>query len=533
MLKSSRERLTEIVKTLASYGFSHIVRTRIRSTSIEQDARNLRLAFEDLGPSFIKIGQIISTRADLLPKEYIEELSKLRDEAPPIPFSDVEHTFEKAFNEKLSDVFSYVDPKPLGSASVAQVHKAILKENGREVIIKVQRPQIEENLMRDIRLFTRIINMAPHMLKDMIVDADEALKEIEESTRIEMDFRNEARHLKKFRALNADVDAVTAPEPILHYTANTVIVEEYVDGIRNLNRSALLEEGYDTTDIGNKLIYSFLKQVFEDGFFHGDPHPGNILISDRQIVFLDFGITGSLTKGVRDNLKRLLKAIITEDIEELLNLILQMAVTDREIDRHELYDDLTVFYKVYVQRSFDMINMNDLFSDILSITHKHKLVMPNDFIMLAKSLTILEGVIEDLNPEINLMSTAKLFVQSSDAFSFFDEFSKDKLALNTYQLTKDSLKIPGALKGTLETISNGHLKVHVDLIDFEEKWTGINKMANRLVFAVVIAALILSSAFITVMAEGTWLAIFGIVVFILIGFLSLWLLYSVFKSGNL
>lgn len=532
MLKSNRERLTEIVKTLASYGFGHIVRTRMRKTTQEQDARNLRLAFEELGPSFIKIGQIISTRQDLLPREYINELSKLRDEAPPIPFSDVEYAFRKEFNQSLDDVFIHVDKKPIGSASVAQVHKGTMKD-GREIVLKVQRPQIEETLLRDIRLFSRILNVAPDILKDMLVDADEALKEIEESTRIEMDLRNEARHLKEFRALNDDVEVVNAPEPIFQYTSKTVIVEEYVDGIRNLNPLQLIEAGYDTEDIGNKLVFSFLKQVFEDGFFHGDPHPGNIIISDQQIIFLDFGIVGLLSNGVRDSLKRLLKAIVTEDIEELMNLILQMAVTDRDIDRHELYDDLNVFYKIYVKRSFEMINMNDLFSDILNITHKHKLVMPNDFIMLAKSLTILEGVVQDLNSDINIMGTAKLFLQSSKEFDILNNFSSDKVLLDSYQLAKDTLTLPASIKGTLDTIANGHLKAHIDLIDFEEKWTGINKMANRMVFAVVIAALILSSAFITVMAEGTWLAIFGIAVFLFIGILSLWLIYSIFKSGNL
>ncbi|MDZ7834526.1 MAG: AarF/UbiB family protein [Alkalibacterium sp.] len=230
-MKSNRERLREIASVLASYGFGHIYRTRVRTKHKEQDAKNLRLAFEELGPSFIKIGQIISTRQDLLPPNYIQEMSKLRDDAPPFDYSEIKRIFEEEFKQPLSDVFEWVDESPIASASVAQVHRAKLL-SGEDVVIKVQRPEIEENLLRDIQLFSRIVSMAPETVKEMLVDVEAAFKEIEETTKRELDFRNEGQALVKFKHLNAENDAVTVPTPYPSYTSKRVLVEDHIAGIK-------------------------------------------------------------------------------------------------------------------------------------------------------------------------------------------------------------------------------------------------------------------------------------------------------------
>lgn len=531
-MKSNRERLTEIARTLASYGVSHIYSTRIRSQQKSEDAKNLRKAFEDLGPTFIKFGQIISTRRDLLPPEHIEELSKLRDDAPSFPFSSVEKTFKEDFHQNLDEVFNWVEQKPFASASVSQVHKAEFK-TGERVVLKVQRPYMEENLLRDIRLFSRVVNMAPDTVTDVLVDASQAMREIEESTEEELDFRNEGRILAQFRVNNEALDSVDAPKPYLNYTSKRVLVMEYIDGIRGLDKKRIIEEGYDTEDVAEKLIYSFLTQVFRDGLFHGDPHPGNIFIRARKIIFLDFGIAGELDDGIRNDLIKFLRAIVLEDTEELMNLLLQMTVNNPDVDRFEMQDDIEIFFQTYVNRSFSRIDVGAIFSDIMNITRKHKIVLPNDFILLSKSLSMIEGIVSDLHEDINVMSIAFDYVKNQDEFSLFKIPSRDKLALNLYKLTTDSVSLPVNFKKLLDTINKGHLKVHIDLIDFEEKWTGINKMANRLIFAIIIASLILASAYITVTAVATWLEIFGIIIFIGVGIMGLWLLYSIYRSGNL
>lgn len=531
-MKSNRERLTEIATTLASYGFGHIYRTRVRTKHKEQDAENLRRAFEDLGPSFIKIGQIISTRQDLLPPNYIEEMSKLRDQAPPFPFEDIERIFYEDFHLRLDEVFEWIEEKPLASASVAQVHKAQLL-TGEEVIVKVQRPEIEENLLRDIQLFSKIVSMAPETVKEMLVDAKTAFKEIEATTKIELDFRNEAQSLVRFRELNKELDAVSAPKPILKHTSKRVLVEEFIDGIRGLNRSEIREEGYEKEDIAEKMVYSFLSQVFKDGFFHGDPHPGNIVIRDKKIVFIDFGIVGELSPSVRENLSKLMKAIVFEDIDTLMNLLLSMAITKEKVDRFAFSEDLHHFYQSYISKSFGQLDLSTFFSDVLQVTHDHKMIMPNDFIMLAKSLTILEGVVSDLHPDINVMEIATTYIKASGDIKLLDHMTKDKLKLGLYQLVTDSAKIPSTFKRTLDMINNGRLMVHLDLVHFEDKWREVNKMVNRIVFALIIAALILASSIIFILSEGTGVSLFAIIIFIGAGIMGLWLLVSIIQSGTL
>lgn len=499
---------------------------------MHQDAENLRRAFEDLGPSFIKIGQIISTRQDLLPADYVAEMSKLRDQAPPFPFEEIEKIFFEDFRQPLEDVFEWIEKTPIASASVAQVHKAKLL-TGEEVAIKVQRPEIEENLLRDIRLFSRIVSMAPETVKEMLVDAEAAFKEIEETTKTELDFRNEGQFLVRFRELNKELDAVTSPKPYLKYTSKRVLVEEYVEGIRGLRAHELREAGYDRKDIAEKMVYAFLSQVFKDGFFHGDPHPGNIIIRDKKIVFIDFGIVGELSASVRENLSQLTKAIVFEDIDQLMSLLLAMAVTKEKVDRFAFSEDLTHFYQTYISKSFGQLDLSTFFSDVLEVTHKHKMIMPNDFIMLAKSLTILEGVVSDLHPDINVMEIATTYLKASDDIKLLDSMTKDKLKIGLYQLVTDSAKLPSTLKHTLDMINNGRLMVHIDLVHFEDKWREVNKMVNRIVFALIIAALILASSVIFVLAEEAGISLFAIIIFIGAGIMGIWLLISIIKSGTL
>lgn len=532
MAKSNGERLREIATVLASYGFGHIYRTRIRSNKEEQDAANFRKAFEELGPSFIKIGQIISTRRDLLPPDYIKELQKLQDDAPVFPFSQVRKIFEEDFHQTLEDVFKKVDEEPLASASVAQVHRAVMK-NGKEVVIKVQRPDIEENLLRDINLFSRIVSMAPGTVKEILVDPEAAFEEIEESTREELDFRNEAESLIKFKQFNKDIAAVNVPKPNMAYTSKRVLVEENVDGIKGLDSLELARAGYVPEDIAEKLLLAFLSQVFRDGFFHGDPHPGNIIIKERQIYFIDFGITGRLSESNKENLIKLLRSLVHQDIDAIMNLLLQMAITKERINRLNLYEDLSYLFATYLSRSFSQIDMSVLFADILQVTRKHKMTMPNDFIMLTKSLTLLEGVVTDLAPEVNVMEIAKEYIRQSDHVSLFEPISKERLVMDSYQLTQDALKLPSAVRTAVDNLNNGRTKVYIDLVDIDNKWTGINKMVNRIVFAVVIAALILASAIIVAMTEGTGLSILAIVIFLGAGILGLWLLISIIRSGTL
>jgi ubiquinone biosynthesis protein len=530
--KTGRGRLTEIATVLASYGFGHIYRTKMGRKDDSQDAESLRHAFEELGTTFIKIGQILSTRPDLLPSDYIEELAKLQDQAPPFPFEEIERTFEEEFDRKIETDFQWIDKEPLASASIAQVHRARTLE-GREVIIKVQRPDMEEDLLRDIQLFSRIISMAPETIKSFVIDAEVALAEVEKATKIELDFRNEVNALVRFRRNNKDRPVVTAPEPLLEYVSKRVLVEDYIPGINGLNIDKIVQAGYDKEDFVEKFVYTFLTQVFEDGFFHGDPHPGNIIISDKKIVYIDFGLYGELSEQNRERLMKILDAIVFEDVDGLMNLLLQMAIVKSDVDRFVLYEDLEHFFYVYVAKDVSQIDIGILFNDILSVTHKHGLIMPNDFIMLAKSMGVIEGVVSDFKTEVNVMDVAKTYLKESDGFSPLRRITDENVGLKAIRVASDTLELPTSLKKGLETIANGRTRINLEILNWEKKSIEVNKMVNRLVFAIIIAALVLASAIIIVSASRPGLSNLSILIFFGAGLMGLWLLISIIRSGTL
>ncbi len=530
--QTNRGRLTEIATTLASYGFGHIYRTRMGKKEEQQDARRLRLAFEDLGPTFIKFGQILSTRPDLLPADYIVELSKLQDKAPPFPFAKIKEIFEEDFNQTLEEVFEWLDEEPLASASVAQVHRARTFD-GEEVIIKVQRPDMEKDLLRDIRLFSRIIAMTPETIKSFIVDADVALAEVEKVTRVELDFRNEASALVQFRMNNENRPVIYAPKPMLKLTSKRVLVEEYVEGINGLDVHKLLKAGYSKEDFVEKFVYTFLAQLFEDGFFHADPHPGNIIIREGQIVYIDFGLYGELSQENRDKLLEILEAIVLEDIDRLMNVLLQLAIVKSEVDRYDFYNDLENFFYVYVAKDLKQIDIGSLMKDILNISHKHDLIMPNDFILLAKSLGIIEGVIEDFDTNVNVLAIAKTYLAEREDYSLMKQLVKKDLGVMTFKTATNLIELPTTLKKTLETLSNGRTRLNLEIMGWDKKSIELNKMVNRIVFAIIIASLILASAVITVSATSPGLTRLSTLIFLGAGLMGLWLLISIIRSGTL
>lgn len=530
--KTGRGRLTEIATVLASYGFGHIYRTKLGRKDESQDAESLRHAFEELGSTFIKIGQILSTRPDLLPSDYIEELSKLQDQAPPFPFEKIEEIFEEEFDRKIETDFQWIDKEPLASASIAQVHRARTLE-GREVIIKVQRPDMEEDLLRDIQLFSRIIARAPETIKSFVIDAEIALAEVEKATKIELDFRNEVNALVRFRRNNKNRPVVTAPEPLLKYVSKRVLVEDYIPGINGLQIDKIVQAGYDKEDFVEKFVYTFLTQVFEDGFFHGDPHPGNIIISDKKIVYIDFGLYGELSEQNRERLMKILDAIVFEDIDGLMNLLLQMAIVKSEVDRFVLYEDLEHFFYVYVAKDVSQIDIGKLFNDILGVTHKHGLIMPNDFIMLAKSMGVIEGVVSDFKTEVNVMEIARTYLKESNGFSPLKRITDENVGLKAIRVASDTLELPTSLKKGLETIANGRTRINLEVLNWEKKSIEINKMINRIVFAIIIASLVLASAIIIVSASRPSLSNLSTIIFLGAGLMGLWLLISIIRSGTL
>ncbi len=530
----TKKRFREIVRVLATYGFGHILHAKLRSDKLKKDPENLRLVFEELGPTFIKIGQILSTRPDILPAEYIAELTKLQDKAPPFPYETLWEILKEELGQK-TELFQSIEKTPLACASVAQVHRGILKD-GTRCIVKVQRPDIEERLLEDLHILIRIVETAPNTLRDVLLDPVEALEEILETTRVELDFLHEMRAIHRFEKENASILCVAIPKVYDHLCTKRVIVQEEVEGIKITEKDMLLKEGYDLEDIGKKLVLSYLYQLFNNGFFHGDPHPGNLLILDGKIYYIDFGIMGALSKRTQNAINDLLLAMVKKDISALTNLVVEVAEQKGPLNKNVLYEDIEYIVHYYLQSSLKNIQVSRLFMDLFEAARKNNLKLPKEYTTLLKSLLILEGVLSDLAPELSIMEIAKDYLKEDHKINLWPDFSLDSLALNGYTLVKDSLKIPISIQTILDNFISGRGKVKVDIVNLSDKWVDFNKMVNRMVFALIVSAIIIASALIIRTGAGpeiNGISLVGMLGFALAGFLGLWLLISILKSGNI
>lgn len=531
----SKKRFREIVRVLASYGFGHIIHAKFRTEKMKNDPENLRLVFEELGPTFIKIGQILSTRPDVLPAEYITELAKLQDKAPPFPYETVKSIIEEELGRPLPEVFYSLTETPMACASVAQVHRAVLLD-GTRVIVKVQRPDIEDRLLEDLHILIRIVKRAPNTLRDILLDPVEALEEILETTKIELDFTNEVHYMLRFQKENESIKCISIPKVHLNLSTKRIVVQEEIEGIKITDKEKLLEEGYDAEDIGRKLVLSYLYQLFSNGFFHGDPHPGNLIIHDKKIYYIDFGIMGSLTQKARRSVNDLLQAMVKRDIGQLVNLVLDLAQQKGPVDKNVLYEDIEYIIHYYLQTSLKNIQVSRLFMDLFEAARKNNLKLPKEFTTLLKSLLILEGVISEIAPDLSIMEIAKDYLKEDPKLTLWPEFSLDSLALHSYSLVKDTLKIPISIQTILDNFISGRGKVKLDIVNFDNRWVDFNKMINRMVFALVVSAIIIASALIIRSGDGpnfNGISLVGILGFALAGFLGLWLLISILKSGNI
>lgn len=529
MSKSSNDRFKEIVNVLFKYGFGYLVDSKIKRKTPSPE--NLKNAFEELGPTFIKLGQIISTRTDLLPKEYIEELKKLQDNALPEKFESIEKVFFEEFGVSLKNQFKFFDEVPMASASISQVHKATLLD-GREVIVKVQRPHIKEKMALDVSVLTRILKLIKNRFANSFMDPVEALNEIWISTQKELDFTIEMENTIKFKELNENVAFIYVPYVVESMSSERILTLERIDGIKVDNIKSLQENSYDLSDISRKLALGFLKQVFNDGFFHGDPHPGNILIDDNKICFIDFGIVGSLNLPLREALNDALVSIVLRDINKLISVFLSIGIRKGYVDRNALYEDIEYLFFNYLNTSLAHMNISLMLNDIIQLTAKHNIQLPKELTLVMKSLVILEGVMTDLSPEIKILDIAIPYVKENN--EFIPKLSRDDVLIKAYTFLNSLYKTPEKVVEVSDSILNGRTKIQLEHKNLEKPIIQVNKMINRLVFGIVISAMIISSAWLISSNAGpkfNGVSFMGIAGFLMSGVLALWLLISIIKSG--
>ena len=533
MRRNSVKRFREIIKVLGSYGFGSIIDYKFNKQN--KLPVNLRKAFEELGPTFIKIGQILSTRPDLLSSEYIIELSKLQDSVIPEDIETIKKIFFDEFLISTTDCFEKFYEKPLASASISQVHKATLKD-GRDVVVKVQRPDIAEKMKLDISILTRIVKFAKAKFSEALIDPEEALHEILLTTELELDFKNEVQNMNTFKNFNKDVAFLYVPYVVQDLSSTKVITMERINGFKVDDMKKLLIGHYDLEDLGKKLALSYLKQVLQDGFFHGDPHPGNIFICEGKICFIDFGIMGKLSNSLKLTLNDMITAVAFSDINKMISSILSIGIKKGYVNRNKLYEDLNYLILNYLSVSLNNIQISVMLSEIFDIARQNNIRLPRDFILLIRALVILEGVIAIIAPDIKIIDIAVPYVKANNKFSLFTQIDFNTILIHSYSFMKDSFKLPSKIIELSDSLISGRAKLQLEHKNLSTPISELNKGINRLVFALIISSTIIGSSTLLNSNIGPKIyniSLIGITGFMTAAFMGFWLLISIIKSGKI
>ena len=455
----------------------------------------LLIVIEELGPTYIKLGQIMSLHSDILPKEYCTELMKLNSEVTPMPFSDVISVIETSYGDRWSEIFESIDPVSLGSASIAQVHRARLK-TGENVIIKVQRKGIYDTMSRDIRLLHRAVRLLPSIggLKN-VVDLSQVLDELWSVAQEEMNFLKEADNMEEFARCNSDVAFVGVPTLYRRYTTSQVLVMEYIDGFSITDTEALQKNGYDLHEIGAKLVDNYIKQVINDGFFHADPHPGNLRIRDGKIIWIDMGMMGRLNERERGLLTEAVKGIADHDVSRVENAVLSLADFRKgKPDREQLYQDLRDILQRYGDTDIAGIDIADFFMDVMDAMKKNRITMPHGLTMLARGLTHMEGDLAEISPDINMAEIASQRIQASYLKSFDWKEALSHSGQDLFYAARDAAKLPSLMSRIMKEYLNGQSRVNLELKTSKNLAWLMRKLVQNIVIGMWVVALLISSS---------------------------------------
>lgn len=454
----------------------------------------LRMILEELGPTYIKLGQIMSLHSDFLPKAYCDELLKLNSDVTPMPFDDVEDVINHSYGQDWRELFQFIEEAPLGSASIAQVHRARLK-NGEEVIIKVERKGIYDTMARDIGLLHRLVKLIPPVgdFKNL-VDLDMVLDELWSVAQEEMDFLKEAANMDEFSRNNASVQYVTTPKLYHEYSTGHVLVMEYIDGYSLDDVESLQNAGYDMDEIGTKFVNNFIKQVMDDGFFHADPHPGNVKIRDGKIVWIDMGMMGRLSEKDRHTMIKGIRGIALHDISMVENSVLEIGEFRGKPDRERLYQDLKKFIADYGTTSMGSLDVAAAIAGLVEIMKQNRISLPHGVSMLCRGLTHIQGVLAVISPDINMMQIAvnRYTEDFLKNINWKSEFQKQ--ARIVYRSVNKGVEIPGLVTDILKEHLEGQSVVNIDLHSSENLTNVISAAIRNIVVGLCVAALLIASS---------------------------------------
>ena len=482
---------------------SRILKSKLKKREDIKPEVRLRRIFEKLGPTFIKFGQVLSVRPDLIPKHYSAELEKLQDRVPSFSFNEVRDTLEKELGKKVEHLFQEFDKKPIASASISQVHKATLK-TGEKVAVKIQRPDVKKTMEADIEIMFYIAElMEKHFDNIRRYKPVKIINEFKEWTEKELDFRIEARNAKRFYQNFHGSKTVYIPKVYDELTSEKVLTLEFIDGIELHDLKAIKKGRIDFNKIIKNGFEAIMTQVFVHGIFHADPHPGNLIIrKDNSIAFVDFGIVGYFDDRLKNKSTDLLYGIVSQDEELVMDTLVGMGLEGDSIDYEELKADISFIIQPLQHSSIKDIKISRVLEDILDIALKHKLKVPAPFVLFGKTIIILEGLALEYDPNFKLVETAKPFVEKLVERRKNPFYVWKTLVHNMDRYRKFFEEFPEKTERALDRIQKGTIKVDIEDTDIRKLSLEIDRSSNRVAYGLLISALLITSAILIQVEKG-------------------------------
>lgn len=493
----------------------------------EMTPAKLRMILEDLGPTYVKLGQIMSSRQDLIPAEYTRELEKLRSNVAPMSYEEVSEQIETSLGKKPEEIFAYFSKTPLGSASMAQVHQAVTK-NGEKVVVKVQRPGIYEQMEVDVKIMKKAGKLLSlNKVISSVVDIPTVISEFWTSAKEEMDFTHEAENAKRFARENKDYNYISVPKIYDEYTSRDILVMDEVDGVSIDDYQSLSEQGYSRQEIAMKLGVNFMDQVVKRGFFHADPHSGNLKVQDGKVVWLDFGMMGELSPAEAAQMNGAIKAMAARDNVRLTDCVLAIGIPPKDLDYTGFYSAVEQFLNRYIALSFADIDIAKMVTDVVEICHQYRIMLPKGITLLARSMVTIQGTLKDLDPSVNILQYVATEEKTIADMDWNQAFLK--LIESAAQAGKASLNLPLEANNILRQMQKGQFKMNMRLTDLPQLMPSVDKMIDRVILAMLIAALLVGSSIVcTTNMKPTFLDIplLGFLGFFVSFCLSLFLFYK-------
>ncbi|MFA6178481.1 MAG: AarF/UbiB family protein [Candidatus Methylopumilus sp.] len=494
-----------------------------------------RLAIQDLGPTFVKLGQVLATRPDIFPPSWIAEFSKLQDQVPPVPFEELLPDLEKALGKSPFEVFKDFETTPIAGASIAQVHFAKLQD-GTPVVVKIRRPNVQERIDADLRLLSHLGRMVEAEIEQVKrFQPGKIIGQFSKSLKRELDLALEGRNTERFAKNFADDENIKFAKIYWDYSSEGVLVMEHVDGIPGHALAEAQAAGLNLKLLAERGANAILKMVLIDGFFHADPHPGNLFyLPGNRLAIIDCGMVGRITLSRRDEIADLLAALVSRDIDMLRDILIAWA-GDTTISEEKLSADLDEFICNYDNASLKQVRFSALLNDLTSIMRENHLVVPPDLTMLFKALITLEGLGRQLDPDFLIVSHLTPFVKKviMDRYMPGAVFKRSRSGLG--HLAKALSGLPSDVSQVLREAARGRLKINLDLKRLDHFGHQLDHSTNRLTIAMITAALIIGSSIVMTVKGGPTLfglPAFGFIGFSLAFFIGLLLMISIWRSGR-